>query len=385
MLSTRNVSSWRTSTRAAAEPEAEDDDGAVGPPGGRELPVTNAEADASARRKVKQQSVDPRRDVLPPRDREHVLPFAEVYDRHGQALLARDERDGGVTAIVPGGARLADRPDQVDVPVLWRYAYWVNAANFNAWMPPTFVVDTTLQECVRRHADRAHWMLERGAEQLDDVTRFVLRTDVVHEQSKATASRRALFVLLELEAAVGYYTRHTGNPAPGRTAAAIEAARHVMDGPAVVGIARLSKLAGDVTVGLRPPYRPLPGLTWTGMTVRLLMVFLKLHEAQRALDPPRDPDEVLVRLRLLKGALDLASYRKSGGRALNRLERMCVRAIKQHDDDKWTTEYLERLHLSLNKEAKRLCRMLPANPRNRNERTAALLERDLDLLANGVG
>ena len=95
------------------------------------------------------------------------------HDRRGQPLLARDEQDGGVRAVVPGGVRLSDRPDDLDAPMLWRLAYWRRTDAFLSDLPPR---SSSTRPCATSSGAthlRADWLLTRAARQLGRVASFM--------------------------------------------------------------------------------------------------------------------------------------------------------------------------------------------------------------------
>ena len=199
-------------------------------------------------------------------DSQHSAQFQLVHDRRGQPLLARDERDGGVRAVVPGGVRLSDRPDDLDAPMLWRLAYWHRTDAFLSDLPPAFVVDTTLRDVVRRHPLHADWLLTRAARQLRRVASFM--SDDVDPHAQTVAERRTLFVYLELEAAADHYLRSCGEGPPPCVFAALGDARSQLRGPAIAGITVLCTAEGGIRLRQRRLLGVVRRTRWNGAAWR---------------------------------------------------------------------------------------------------------------------
>ncbi|HEX8104889.1 MAG TPA: hypothetical protein VF533_19875 [Solirubrobacteraceae bacterium] len=338
-----------------------------------------ASSASAAATQVGQQSLDLDRQYRPAGD--SWTPgsvFTPVLDRRGQHMLVRDEPDGGVRAIVPGGAHLIDRPDQRDVPLLWRHAYWRVAEHLTRDLAPTFVLDTTLLDAVRRQPEHAEWMFDRAAEQLTVVMRFLERRGTLAAESKVLARRRSLFVFLEIDAAASYYRERTGLQVPASARSALARARALVDGPALEGIAKLNSFVGTVVVrtGLLRLRR------WEGLSIKLLMVFIKLFELQRALDEGVERTRLCERLRLLRGALELARYGTSRGSALAPLRALCDLALAADRNGRWNEQLTESLSSGLHQQAHRLEAGISL-PRQvaTDRRRPALLETDFELLA----
>jgi hypothetical protein len=268
-------------------------------------------------------TVSPPRRQLVADDVGPLAPLVEVFDRRCQRILVREERDGGVAAVVPGGVLLVDRDDQHDIPILWRYAYWASGRDLVYDLPPAFVMDTTLVDVLRRHPEQGEWLLARSAEQLEAVGHFLLRDKDFDLRAKDVARRRALFVYLEIDAARGL-AKELGQEPPQELSDALDRVRDVTERPAINAMALLNTYDGQVELKMRKfGQRRRRRTGWHGLSARLLMVFIKLFEAQRALEELGSAEDIAARLRLLRGALQLANYRADTTRALDPLATIC--------------------------------------------------------------